>query len=552
MRYLIDFKNSVQQSDIDSYLTGINATIVKVYNSFEKTYLIDCDIEITTISDIHEHIVRDDLNAISLLDSSILIDKTFLTNHLTGPINEIISDNDNDWWKWYCLPSPNFNEPVYRFDRRGSGIVVYILDSGIEISHTEFIGRPVENLFSFNNDYTDYNGHGTAIASVITGAQTGITDATVKSVKIFDPNHITRQSDLLNALESIYNDFKNLDTPFAVVNCSWQIEKNSFIESKISQLINDGLFFVVAAGNSGTTIENVTPASMENVLTIGSYNKDFDPSDFSNYSNSCISVTNDKTNGGQLDGWAPGEDIYVARIGNQYGLSAGTSIAAGIHSAVLAYNITQYGLDFILDNSEFYHGIYRMLGDMSFGRKNFLNLSEQQYIYSTNKITTIAEKQNPQPLRVTELIKGRENTKFIGTIVPLPSDIIRIDIIGNLPDFLKITNKGKIIGIHPQVDTVTVNEINAVLVIDTESSIPIKIEIISIPSDFDLENDSSGDNDIDVKIRLLDLFCADWGGACTGSDTCCFNNCFGNCLCYQPGSPPCGFKPETTCECIGQ
>ena len=171
---------------------------------------------------------------------------------------------------------------------------------------------------------------------------------------------------------------------------SWNIAKNEFIESKIVQMIQLGLICVVAAGNDGAAVADRTPASIPMVFTIGSYGEELTPSDFSNYTGgSEISYASGTVNSGALDGWAPGEGIYAASLGGLYGNVAGTSIAAAIHSAAVAYNIVQF-----VDSSGTFayenmtpEKLRASVSSSSLGRNGLLYL-DGQYAGSENKITT--------------------------------------------------------------------------------------------------------------------------------------------------------------------
>lgn len=151
-----------------------------------------------------------------------------------------------------------------------------------------------------------------------------------------------KQSELLTAFDAIATDFIACDKPLSVVNMSWGFAKNDYINTKIEQLSSIGLFLVAAAGNAGIAIDDITPASIPSVFTIGAYDETLKPCDFSNYTgdDSLVSVTAAPTNHGELDAWAPGSKIWAASLNSTYGFTAGTSEAAAIASGALAYNLS--------------------------------------------------------------------------------------------------------------------------------------------------------------------------------------------------------------------
>jgi subtilisin family serine protease len=271
---------------------------------------------------------------------------------------------------------------------------VYIVDSGITANHPEFVGVNVENVYSYDGTFDDINGHGTAIASIIGGNTCSLANSDIKVVKIFG-NTPTLQSHLLAAFDTIITHSSANIFP-SVVNLSWIIDKNPFIESKIQKLIDNKVTVVCAAGNSGAPIPNVTPASMPDVITVGAYNQDFEPCDFSNYT-SGIAVTGGTVNYGSIDVWSPGVNILAASIDGSYHLVSGTSIASAIHSSACAFG---FGLDLSMDDPEFMMSTNHVqnlistpayLKTLSGQRENILTL-QGVYAESVNRISTIFSK----------------------------------------------------------------------------------------------------------------------------------------------------------------
>lgn len=333
MAYIIDFKKDTSVEQINSYFLQNSLTVLSIFNNFELVYLAEGS-TLPPQTDIIESVIDDSTQNIAPLNY-IYTAPTDIFRETSFDINQ-----EQNWWKAYSLIDINFDQTQDTNKRKGKNTKVYILDSGIDDSHPEFLNTSVQKLFSFTNDFTDTSGHGTAIASVISGETCGLTDSTIKVVKIFDVNVPTKLSDLLKALDTVASDFISSPDFGSVVNISWSIPKNIYVEQKIELLINMGLMVVCSAGNNGSSIEDVTPACMPAVLTIGSYNQDFLPCNFSNYT-SDISLTNDITNFGELDGWAPGVSIYAATLNQGYGYIAGTSISAAIASGALVYNISK-------------------------------------------------------------------------------------------------------------------------------------------------------------------------------------------------------------------
>jgi subtilisin family serine protease len=323
MQYIIDFANSSDKATIAKYLSDEKMGVVAVLSDIQNCYLVNSD-TYPKSNEIIDSIVLDSDSPIKLL-SSTYEQVTFATH------------TESNWWKMASFTKPDFNLETQSYDRRGAKSTVYVVDSGVSALHPEFRNAKVTNLFSFNGDFTDYNGHGTAIASVISGETCGVTNAEIKSVKVFQSGVSTLQSHLVAAFDAILLDVIANPLGMKIVNLSWGVSKNLYLESKIQALVDANIIVITAAGNSGIPIENVTPASMDSVFTIGAYNQNFQPCDFSNYTGP-ISTTLGESNYGALDCWAPGELISAATLDNLTSPVGGTSIAAAIMAAAFAYN----------------------------------------------------------------------------------------------------------------------------------------------------------------------------------------------------------------------
>lgn len=334
MRFIIDFVNTTSEADIASYFDVQKCTIINKFDAIGQTYLVSSD-SVPEPTEITEYVTRDDEHGVSLLSEPATI--TFDS----APVDMHTTTNEDNWWKLAIVPRVDLDSAQFSTIRTADGVRVYIIDSGIHADHPEFIGKDVSLLHSINGDFSDTTGHGTALASVVVGDQCGITNASLKVVKIFHKGQATYMSDILSALNAVATDYITNALAPAVVNCSWSVATNEMLNKKFADLRNLGLLVVAAAGNSGIAIADVSPAAIKEVTTIGSFGPTLVPSDFSNYTGSDTSLTTGSTNFGGIDLFAPGENIKVATIGGQYGYTAGTSIAAAITSACFAINIAR-------------------------------------------------------------------------------------------------------------------------------------------------------------------------------------------------------------------
>lgn len=452
MKFLVDFKADALDADITAYLQQHGCTVLKEWDNFDKIFLVEAA-SMPPNAAITERITEENHLEIKPLDVITLNPFSLTHNDPTKETININTSDTKDWWKNYSRNRPEFSEPTTFIKRKGKGINVYVMDSGIEASHPEFANANITNIYSVTpGDFSDNRGHGTAISSVIVGATCGITEANLKIVKIFDPDHTTTEHEFLDALDAIIND--HVDNTYSILNASWTIPKNEWVEHKLRILEDEGVFIVAAAGNNGTSIEDVTPASMLDALTVGAYNQDLRPCDFSNYTGgSSISVTEGATNHGELDGWAPGEQIWAAGLNGTYGYVAGTSIAAGITSAVMACSLSASVYE---DNGQRVESFENWKMSTAaidsrytiFRRPDILDLSDPKYQESVNLILTLMD-------RGESSVFQTQDEFAVSTRVGVSSAIIRvyeptltksIEWVQPLPNTFKLLNDGRLYG----------------------------------------------------------------------------------------------------------
>lgn len=563
MNYLIDFKSSATDIEIDAYFSQYNCQKLKTYDNYEKVFLVRCDIA-PIITDIVEHIVNDDETAIIPLGEIIPINRYFGIPDPNNP-NIIVSTSDEkDWWKNYTLAIPEFDAPTIDVNRKGSSTNVYIMDSGIEIDHPDLLSADIELLFSVTGEFADNSGHGTAIASIISGLTCGLSSACLKVVKIFNRGYQTRQSELLAALDAILTHYQACENKAGVINCSWTISKNLYIEQKMRELIRQGMYIICSAGNNGHAIENVTPASMEESVTIGSYSKELVPSVFSNYSNpSVIANTDGSVNTGQLDGWAPGEQIWVATLGGGYGYANGTSMAAAVVSCTFAYNFSHYVNKNPAQSLIWKYLDKKIVAGRCLNRPGLLSLDlDEKYLDSINRIATIVnnvDDSNPNKfstLPYLELVMREGGEARMPTLFEV-RNLKKAELMTPLPDGFFISDFGSLLNtgftvVSPEGFDLYNIKINLTDLDDIVTEINIKLVLVG--KNYDKTEITSVD-DPTVKIKLGREYSCYFGAGCAlfaFQGDFCTQDCFYNgpgFFCYGGDCKPPSNDQASFCYC---
>lgn len=233
----------------------------------------------------------------------------------------------------------------------------YVMDTGINFNHQEFDydGLIKVNFYSlpvFNGDFSDDVGHGTAVTSMAVGKNLGVArNAKVMNVKIGSSTHAANLIEVGMAIDAILAEVSSNPTVSRVVNMSWGIARSSWLDAKVQSLIDAGVTVVCAAGNSGISVEDISPAGLDSVITVGATDRYDIPAGFNNISPSDSGLVT--SSGLSLDIFAPGDEVIVANgtTNNQYSVDSGTSFAcplvAGVALEICALNSTPCYYDFV-------------------------------------------------------------------------------------------------------------------------------------------------------------------------------------------------------------
>jgi subtilase family protein len=223
-----------------------------------------------------------------------------------------------EWWR-----------PVVGADRvtpPGPGKAITIIDSGLDVTHPEFAGRPntvlvtPQSLSDLPDDF-----HGTAVSSVAAAPENG-----VGLIGVY-PQALLREVDVgsLTTSQVIAGLDAATNAGPSVINMSFGMDYSSMLEDAVLVAFGSGSVLVAAAGNERAQGSPVfSPANLNHVLTVAA-------TDQTNR------VTSFSSAGLGVDLAAPGIDIPGAvpffESSSGYEFLDGTSFSAPIVSGAAAW-----------------------------------------------------------------------------------------------------------------------------------------------------------------------------------------------------------------------
>jgi len=220
----------------------------------------------------------------------------------------------------------------YNYNATGSGVSVYVLDTGVLTSHPDFGGRAIDAFDVYNDgrDMTRCNGHGTHVAGTIGSNTYGVAkNVTIYSVKVYpcDTSRTGTMSDILSGIDWVT---RNAVRP-AVANMSMAGAASQALDDAVTASSATGITYVVSAGNFNDNACNHSPARTAAAITVGSTDERDYRSSISSY-------------GPCLDVFAPGE--FITSLSNHLDtptfIMSGTSTSSPHVAGIAALYLEQH------------------------------------------------------------------------------------------------------------------------------------------------------------------------------------------------------------------
>lgn len=199
-----------------------------------------------------------------------------------------------------------------------TGVNVYVIDTGVYKAHDDLNVIGHVNFAGGKND--DCNGHGTHVAGTIAAHDNSLDvvgvapGAPVTGVKVLSCSGSGTTSGVLKGIDWVT---ANAVQP-AIANMSLGGSLSQALDDAVKASADSGVFYSIAAGNSGADACNSSPAragTHNGVMTTAATDSGDNEAGWSNYG-SCVDV------------WAPGVNILSTKKGGGTTTMSGTSMAA--------------------------------------------------------------------------------------------------------------------------------------------------------------------------------------------------------------------------------
>ncbi len=216
----------------------------------------------------------------------------------------------------------------------GAGVVIAILDTGIDFTHPALAGKVIGGYDFVNDDSDpmDDHRHGTHVAGIIaaesievTGVATGVR---LRAYKVLGANGKGSVSDIIAALERALDPNGDGDLSDRADIANLSLGNSGRPDDPLSRAVDNavaaGMVVVVAAGNDETFHRIGSPAGAEKAITVGASEVDEGVEKLAYFSSRGPAT---QTGAIKPDLLAPGVRILSTGLGHGFHESSGTSMA---------------------------------------------------------------------------------------------------------------------------------------------------------------------------------------------------------------------------------
>jgi subtilisin family serine protease len=178
---------------------------------------------------------------------------------------------------------------TYTYANDGSNVTVYIIDTGINFTHTDFGGRASKGIdeVTSGGSAADCNGHGTHVSGTVGGATYGIAkNVKLVAVRVLNCQGSGTTSGVIAGIDWVT---ANRILP-AAANMSLGGGFSATLNQAVARSVAAGVTFAVAAGNSTANACNSSPSSEPSAITVAATDITDTFASFSNFG-SCVDIS---------------------------------------------------------------------------------------------------------------------------------------------------------------------------------------------------------------------------------------------------------------------
>lgn len=270
---------------------------------------------------------------------------------------------------------------TYNYAEDGTGVLAFVLDSGVRISHQEFGGRAIWGTNTTGDGVNaDCQGHGTHVAGTVAGATKGVAqNVRLVSVKVLGCDGAGSNSAIIAGMDWTVNYGSGRKVLNMSLGPRIRATSQAFTDA-VNRLYNRNIITVVAGGNSNDDSCYYSPADAPNAITVGATDRYDRRSDFSNYG-TCVDI------------FAPGSDIVSAGYSSDtsYATKSGTSMAAPHTAGAVALLLQKYPTESAAQITA------RLLNNATSGKISDVMGSPNRLLFTGASSTTAPAPTNPEP-----------------------------------------------------------------------------------------------------------------------------------------------------------
>ncbi|HEY6073998.1 MAG TPA: S8 family peptidase, partial [Anaerolineales bacterium] len=156
----------------------------------------------------------------------------------------------------------------YTYVPDGTGVTVYIIDTGINFTNSEYAGRASKGIDEVTSGGTaaDCNGHGSHVSGTVGGTKYGVAKkVSLVAVRVLDCGGSGSYANVIAGIDWVT---ANKHLP-AAANMSLGGGYSAAVNQAVEKSIAAGVVYAIAAGNSTADACGSSPSSAPSAITVG-------------------------------------------------------------------------------------------------------------------------------------------------------------------------------------------------------------------------------------------------------------------------------------------